>query len=67
MWITADTMFFTDTFSYDDRLVISFNYKDGTKSMSLSDLQSSDLDVPGVPENDPNASSIQGMFGSFFM
>jgi len=34
---------------YDDRLVISFNYKDGTKSMSLSDLQSTDLDVSGVP------------------
>ena len=36
---------------YDDRLVISFNYKDGTKSMSLSDLQSSDLDVSGVPRH----------------
>jgi len=31
-------------FVYDDRLVLTFNYKDGSKTVSLSDIESSDLD-----------------------
>lgn len=36
-------IFVNAVFVYDDRIVLTFNYKDGTKTLSLSDIQSSDL------------------------
>lgn len=41
--------FINAVYIYDDRLVLSFNYKDGTKDVTLDDIQRSDLDVVGVP------------------
>ena len=43
--------FINAVYIYDDRLVLSFNYKDGTKTISLNDIQSSDLSVSGVPRS----------------
>ena len=34
---------------YDDKAVITFNYKDGTKTITFDDIKGSDLDCPGVP------------------
>lgn len=36
--------FVNAVFVYDDRIVLTFNYKDGTKTVSLSDIESSSLD-----------------------
>lgn len=33
---------------YDDKMVITFNYKDGTKAISFEDISGSDLDCPGA-------------------
>jgi len=43
---------------FDDKVVIGFNYKDGTKAITFdevnsalaSNAQSSDLDCPGAPK-----------------
>ena len=37
-------------FLYDDKLVLTFNYKDGTKTVSLKDLERSDLQSPAAPK-----------------
>jgi TolA-binding protein len=34
---------------YDDRIVFTFNYKDGAKTVTLKDIERSDLSVVGVP------------------
>ncbi|MEG1195813.1 MAG: recombinase family protein, partial [Clostridia bacterium] len=34
---------------FDDKLVITFNYKDGTKTISLDEVNGSDLTGIGVP------------------
>jgi site-specific DNA recombinase len=35
---------------YDDYILITFNYKDGTKRISFSDIESSDLSLVGGPK-----------------
>lgn len=59
---------------YDDKLVLTFNYKDGTRTITLDDVKEavknntgSDLDCLGAPnENDPSqALSAEGRFGLF--
>ena len=42
--------FVNQIFLYDDHLVLTFNYKDGTKTISLADVESSDLYIDAVPE-----------------
>lgn len=39
-------------FLYDDKMVITFNYRDGTKTISFSDLEKSELglDINGLAE-----------------
>ena len=34
---------------YDDKMVLTFNYKDGTKDITFNDIKGSDLDCPGAP------------------
>ena len=41
--------FVNAVFVFDDKIVLTFNYKDGTKTIKLSDLESSDLDSFGPP------------------
>lgn len=50
--------FINAIFLYDDKLVITFNYKEGTKTITFEDLQDainnksgSDLDCSGAPAN----------------
>ena len=38
--------FINAIYVYDDRIVLTFNYKDSTISISLDDLESSDLESP---------------------
>jgi len=35
---------------YDDYILITFNYKDGTKTVSFKDIKSSDLSSLGGPK-----------------
>jgi hypothetical protein len=35
---------------YDDKLLITFNYKDSTKTISLKDIEGSDLNNLGAPK-----------------
>jgi len=37
-------------FLYDDKLVLTFNYKDGSKTILLSEIESSDISNDGLPE-----------------
>lgn len=41
--------FVNAVFVFDDKIVLTFNYKDGTKTIKLSDLNSSDLKGFGPP------------------
>lgn len=34
---------------YDDKMVLTFNYKDVTKDITFDDIKGSDLDCPGAP------------------
>ncbi|MEA4946982.1 MAG: hypothetical protein VB058_05395 [Oscillospiraceae bacterium] len=35
---------------YDDKMVLTFNYKDGTKDIAFDDIKGSGLDCPGAPK-----------------
>ena len=41
--------FINAIFLYDDKIVITFNFKDGDKTVTLQDITSSDLDLSGAP------------------
>ena len=38
---------------YDDKIILTFNYKDGSRTVSLEDLKSSDMAKGGLPVNKP--------------
>ncbi|MCI9367406.1 MAG: recombinase family protein [Oscillospiraceae bacterium] len=42
--------FVNAVFVYDDKIVLTFNYKDGTKTISLDDVNSSDMVGNGPPQ-----------------
>ena len=46
-------IFFNAIFLYDDKIVITFNWKDGTKTVSLAELE----DVMDSAEDDTEASN----------
>ena len=56
-------------FVYDDKLLLTFNFKDGTRTITLSDVQTatsengSDLDCLAAPEKNPHLSTTS--VGSF--
>ena len=42
--------FVNSVYLYDDKLIITFNYKDGAKTVSLADIEGSDLTRFGAPK-----------------
>lgn len=49
--------FINAIYVYDDRITFTYNYKDGTETITLSELESaksSDIKCIGAPKNDPN-------------
>ena len=42
--------FVNAVFLYDDKIVLTFNYKDGSKTLSLQEIESSDLFGDGLPD-----------------
>ena len=43
--------FVNAVFVYDDKIVLTFNYKDGAKTIALDDVNGSDLVDSGPPKN----------------
>lgn len=41
--------FINAIYLYDDKLILTFNYKDGSKTITLADIEGSDLGVGGAP------------------
>jgi Site-specific recombinases, DNA invertase Pin homologs len=41
--------FVNSMYLYDDKIIITFNYKDGAKTITFDDIKGSDLDCPGAP------------------
>jgi site-specific DNA recombinase len=41
--------FINAIFLYDDKVVITFNYREGGKTITLEDVTSSDMDLAGAP------------------
>ena len=41
--------FINAIYLYDDKAIITFNYKDGTKTITFDEIKGSDLDCPGAP------------------
>ena len=60
-------------FLYDDKMLITFNYKDGTSTITLDDLNAaradqntgSDLDCNGAPSESPESLVFTGLSGFF--
>lgn len=44
--------FINAIFLYDDKAVITFNYKEGGKTITLEDITSSDMELAGAPKKD---------------
>ena len=45
--------FINAIYLYDDKIIITFNYKDGTKTITFDEIKGSDLDCPGAPCPEP--------------
>ena len=45
--------FINAIYLYDDKIVITFNYKDGSKTITLAEVESSDLGALGAPAKKP--------------
>lgn len=43
--------FINAIYVYDDKVVFTFNYKDGSKTVSMADIKGSDLEGFGAPED----------------
>ena len=60
--------FVNSVYVFDDRIVITFNYKGGTKTIPLSAVQVSDLVSVSPPSRNPcslRAARVSGFFGIF--
>lgn len=51
--------FVNAVFLYDDKLVLTFNYKDGEKTISLAELEGSDAFGVSVPPKSPESSRFR--------
>ena len=56
--------FVNAVYVYEDKIILIFNYKDGTKTITLNDVNSSDLKTSGPPQKVPEALQLRGLFAS---
>ena len=42
--------FVNAVYLYEDKIILTFNYKDGSKTITLAEVEGSDLSVLGAPE-----------------
>ena len=52
--------FINAIYLYDDKIVLTFNYKDGSKTVSLQDVEGSDLGAATAPESHTNLDILSG-------
>lgn len=57
--------FVNAVFVYEDKIVLTFNYKDGTKTISLNDVEGSDLEDFGPPRKSPFSTENGDFFLTF--
>ena len=57
----ADT-FINAIFIYDDKALVTFNYENGTKTITFGDVEDSDIDFDGVPQEKPLKCKVSGAF-----
>lgn len=43
--------FVNAVYLYEDKIILTFNYKDGSKTITLAEVEGSDLSVLGAPQN----------------
>ena len=58
--------FINAIYFYDDKAVITFNYKDGTKTITFNDIKGSDLDCSGAINRNSIKITVQAMFVLLF-
>ena len=51
-------IFVNSVFLYDDKLVITFNWKDGTKTVSLAELEAAATGTDASEDGDANAQEV---------
>ena len=54
--------FVNAVYVYDDRIILTFNYRDGTETVSLDDINSSDLSGVSPPQKETS-----GVMSLFFL
>lgn len=42
--------FVNAVYLYEDKIILTFNYKDGSKTITLAEVEGSDLSVLGAPD-----------------
>ena len=45
--------FVNAVYLYEDKIILTFNYKDGSKTITLAEVEGSDLSVLGAPSEYP--------------
>ena len=45
---------------YEDKIILTFNYKDGSKTITLAEVEGSDLSVLGAVNRNKKPPEIQG-------
>jgi site-specific DNA recombinase len=50
--------FINAIYLYDDKIIVTFNYKDGTKAITFDEIKDSDLDCPGAPKKNANFDTV---------
>ena len=57
--------FVNAVYLYEDKIILTFNYKDGSKTITLAEVEGSDLSVLGAPKP-PRRLLLYGRRGGFF-
>ncbi len=55
--------FVNAVYLYEDKIILTFNYKDGSKTITLAEVEGSDLSVLGAPKIRPSAFGGWSYFG----
>ena len=58
--------FVNAVYLYEDKIILTFNYKDGSKTITLAEVEGSDLSVLGAPLFESPESLYRKGFGDLF-
>ena len=54
--------FVNAVYLYEDKIILTFNYKDGSKTITLAEVEGSDLSVLGAPKKSLEATRVSRLF-----